>query len=136
MTDGIVKDYIFTIYENENDNFDEKKLTKMKFIMPAIEKVSPNDVEEGHIISRANKFLKNSLFDNKFQMKVAHGDKQEVTLDIEDLLNPKGFYLRINEEIDTVNDNPTYESMVKVSEKYIKSNFRYYVDKDDKSILE
>ncbi len=136
VTDGVVKEFVFTIYENEKDKFDEKKLSKIKLTMPALKKVSPIDVDENSIISRAKNFVNNINLDNKFKMKVGHGDNQEVTLDIDDLFNPSGFYLRINEEIDTVNDNPKYDSMVEVSKKYIKSNFQYYIDKDDKTKLE
>lgn len=136
VTDGVVKEFVFTIYENEKDKFDEKKLSKIKLTMPALKKVSPIDVDETSIVNRAKNFVNNINLDNKFKMKVGHGDNQEVTLDIDDLLNPSGFYLRINEEIDTVNDNPKYDSMIEVSKKYIKSNFQYYVDKDDKTKLE
>ena len=136
VTDGIVKEFVFTIYENEKDKFDEKNLSKIKLTMPALKKISPIDVDENSVINRAKSFVNNINLDNKFKMKVGHGNNQEVTLDIEELFNPNVFYLRINEEITTVNDNPKYDSMVEVSKKYIKSNFQYYIDKEDKSKLE
>ena len=69
-------------------------------------------------------------------MKVKYSDNQDATLDIDDIFNHNAFYLKINEDITTIKDNPTYESMIETSEKYIKSNFQYYIKKEDKSKLE
>ena len=136
VTDGIVKEYIFTIYENENDNYDDENLSTIKIVMPTLEKVNPIDVDENGVINRIRGIITNFNPDNKFKMKVTHGDNQEATLDIDDMFNHNAFYLKVNSEITTVKDNPTYDSMVKVSKKHIKSNFQYYIDKEDKSKLE
>lgn len=134
VTDGVVKEYVFTIYENESDEFNEKTLTKIKVNAPVIEKISPIEVDKNKVFDKFKKVI-NFLNDTKFQMKVSHSDNQEVTLDIDDMINHKVFHLKINDEISTVNDNPTYESMIKVGEKYTESNFDYYVRDSGESRL-
>lgn len=136
VTDGIVKEYIFTIYENEKDNYEDKNLSTIKIVMPALKKVNPIDVNKNDVINRIKRVITNFNPDNKFKMKVNHSDNQEATLDIDNMINHNALYLKVNGEITTVKDNPTYDSMVEVSKKYIKSNFQYYIDKDDKSKLE
>lgn len=136
VNDGIVNEYIFTVYENESDNFDEENLSTIKIIMPALKRVHPNDVNKNNVLNRLKNFLRDINPDNKFKMKVNHSDNQEATLDIDNMFNHNALYLKVNSEITTVKDNPTYDSMVEVSKKYIKSNFQYYIDKEDKSKLE
>ena len=136
VNEGIVNEYIFTIYENESDNFEEEQLSTIKIMMPALKKVHPNEVNKQSVIGRLKKFLNEHNLDDKFKMKVSHSDNQEATLDIDDIFNYNAFYLKINKDIMTSKDNPTYDSMIVASEKYIKSNFQYYIDKEDKSKLE
>lgn len=136
VNEGIVNEYIFTVYENSSDNYDDEQLSSIKILMPALKKVHPNEVNKIDVLTRLKNFLKGINPDNKFKMKINHSDNQEATLDIDDIFNHNAFYLKINGEIDTKNDNPTYDSMVIVSEKYIKSNFQYFIDKEDKSKLE
>ena len=136
VNEGIVNEYIFTIYENESDNYDDENLSTIKIMMPALKKVHPNEVNKQKVISRIKKVISDCNPDNKFKMKVSHSDNQEATLDIDDIFNYNAFYLKINKDIKTSKDNPTYDSMVEVSTKYIKSNFQYYIDKEDKSKLE
>ena len=69
-------------------------------------------------------------------MKVKHSDNQEVLLDIDNIFNYNTFYLDISEEIETSKNNPTYESMIEVCKKYIKSNFSYYLNQENKTLLE
>ena len=136
VNDGIVNEYIFTVYENESDSFEEENLSTIKIMMPALKRVHPNEVNKKNVLNRLQNFLKDINPDNKFKMKVNHSDNQEATLDIDDIFNHNALYLKINGEITTVKDNPTYDSMVEVSKKYIKSNFKYYIDKEAASKLE
>ena len=136
VNDGIVNEYIFTVYENESDNFEEENLSTIKIMMPALKRVHPNEVNKKTVLNRLKNFLRDINPDNKFKMKVNHSDNQEATLDVDDIFNHNALYLKINSEITTVKDNPTYSSMVEVAEKYIKSNFKYYIDKENKSKLE
>lgn len=136
VNDGIVNEYIFTVHENATDNYDDEQLSNIKIMVPALKKLHPNEVNKNDVLSRVKNSLKGINPDNKFKMKIKHSDNQEATLDIDNIFNHNAFYLKINGEIDTKNDNPTYDSMIKVSEKYIKSNFQYFIDKEDKSKLE
>ena len=136
VNEGIVNEYIFTIYENESDDYDDENLSTIKIMMPALKRVHPNEVNKQKVIGRIKKVISDYNPDNKFKMKVSHSDNQEATLDIDDIFNYNAFYLKINKDIETSKDNPTYDSMVEASKKYIKSNFQYYIDKEDKSKLE
>lgn len=136
VNEGIISEYIFTIYENEEDKIKREKLSTMKMTIREIEKKHPNNVDKQGLLDKVKQFFKNPhCIDNSFKMKVKHSDNQCATLDIDDMFNHKAFYLNITEDITTVHDNPTYDSMEETSKKYIKSNFEYYV-KNNKSIFE
>ena len=135
INEGIVNEYLFTIYENEKDKFDGKKLSTFKISMNVLEKIHPNEVDKNIIEKLKNKFS-DFICDDKFKMKVDYNG-QCTTLDINDMFNPKVFYLKIkDEDITKIKNNPTYDSMEKVSKKYIKSNFQYYINMENKSKLE
>ena len=136
VNEGIISEYIFTIYENEEDKFKHEKLSTMKMTIREIEKKHPNNVDKQGLLDKVKQFIKDPRrIDNSFKMKVKHSDNQCATLDIDNMFNHKAFYLNITEDITTVHDNPTYDSMEETSKKYIKSNFEYYV-KNNKNILE
>lgn len=136
INEGIVSEYSFSIYENDYNKFEDKNSAQIKISLPSLRRVHPTDVDKSKIISRIEKFLSYFNRDTKINMKVKHSDNQEVLLDIEDIFNYRTFYLDISEEIETSKNNPTYESMIEVCKKYIKSNFSYYLNQENKSLLE
>lgn len=136
VNDGIVSEYYFSIYENDEDKFEDKELSLIKISIPSLERIHPTDVNKNKVVSRIKNFLKKFDPDTKIKMKVKHSENQEVSLDIDNIFNYDTFYLDITKEIETSKDNPTYDSMVGVCKKYIKSNFSYYVDQEQTTLLE
>lgn len=136
INEGIVSEYTFSIYENDYNKFEDKTPSKIKISLPSLRRVHPTDVDKSKIISRIEKILSHFNRDTKINMKVKHSDNQEVLLDIDNIFNYNTFYLDISEEIETSKNNPTYESMIEVCKKYIKSNFSYYLNQENKTLLE
>ena len=136
INEGIVSEYTFSIYENDYNKFEDKTPSKIKISLPSLRRVHPTDVDKRKIIIRIEKILSHFNRDTKINMKVKHSDNQEVLLDIDNIFNYNTFYLDISEEIETSKNNPTYESMIEVCKKYIKSNFSYYLNQENKSLLE
>ena len=136
VNEGIVSEYYFTIYENDKNRFEDRELSQVKITLPSLKKLHPTEIHKQNVVDRIKKLLKNFDPDTKINMKVKHSGDQEVSLDIDDIFNYNTFYLEITKEIETFKDNPTYDSMIIVCKKYIKSNFSYYVDKEQTTLLE